>query len=86
MSNQVILIGIGVITFLFILVVIAYLILKKKREKSTIKQVVSLTKGTKETFSFDKLFQRVYIICTSIPVIKRYTLKLRRRVEIINLR
>lgn len=85
MSNEILLTIVGIIFGLFALVVIAYLIIRKKREQTTIKQVVELTKTTKESFSFDRFFQQVYIICTTIPLIKRYTLKLRRRIEIINL-
>lgn len=86
MSNQILLILMGSIFGLFVLVVLAYLFIKKKRQQTTIKQVESLREGTKEAFSFDRFFQQVYIVCTTIPLIKRYTLKLRRRIEIINLR
>ena len=85
MSNQILLILLGVVVVLFGAVVIAYLLIKRTREKSTMKHVESLQRGTKEEFSFDRFFQQLYIVCTTIPVIKRYTLKLRRRIEIINL-
>lgn len=85
MNNQTLLILIGIVFALFGVVVIAYLLIKKHRAKTTIKHIESLQKGTKEAFSFDRFFQQVYIVCTNIPVVKRYTLKLRRRIEIINL-
>ena len=85
MSNDILIILIGVVVALFGAVALAYYIISKKRAKTTIKHIESLQQGTKESFSFDKFFQKVYIIFTTIPVIKRYTLKLRRRIEIINL-
>ncbi len=85
MNNQILLILLGVVTALFGVVVLAYLLIRKRRSTTKIKHIESLQKGTKEGFSFDRFFQQVYIVCTTIPVVKRYTLKLRRRIEIINL-
>ncbi len=42
--------------------------------------------GTKEkSFSTEVLFQKLYLTYIKIPFIKRYVLKIRRRLEIINI-
>ena len=48
--------------------------------------VSSLVEGTKvDAMSFEIFYQKFYVFCTKIPFMKRYTLKLRRRLEIINI-
>lgn len=70
----------------FALIVIFYLILNKKMNTKKTKYLQSLTKGTKrKKFSYDAFLQKVYIFCTQTPIIRRYTLKIRRRIEILNL-
>ncbi len=50
------------------------------------KYIAQLTEGTKTSnFSSDIIYQKLYIYCTKIPFLKRYVLKIRRRIEIINL-
>ena len=86
MSNQVIYIIMGVTIGLFALIVVAYYILSKKMQKSEYKAIQKLQSGTKQkTFSMEVLYQRLYITYVKIPFIKRYILKLRRRLEIINI-
>lgn len=86
MSNQVLLylaIAIGVI---FLVIVIVYLRLRKKMQSSQYKQLQQLKRGTQNTaFSADILFQRLYLQYRKIPLVKRYLLKLRRRLEILNI-
>ena len=86
MSNQVLLyllIGIGVV---FLIIVIAYLQLRKKMQSSQYKQLQQLRRGTQQNvFSADIIYQRLYLKYRKIPLIKRYLLKLRRRLEILNI-
>ena len=86
MSNQGFLylaIAIGVI---FLVIVIVYLRLRKKMQSSQYKQLQQLKRGTQNTaFSADILFQRLYLQYRKIPLVKRYLLKLRRRLEILNI-
>ena len=70
----------------FGLIVVAYIILSKKMQKSEYKQIQKLRQGTKESkFSTEILLQRLYIFYTRTPFLKRYILKLRRRLEILNI-
>ena len=78
-----IMIGTGV---LFAIIIIAYLILNKKMQKSEYRQMKKLQEGTKaSSFSMDIMYQKLYITYMKIPFIKRYLYKLRRRLEILNI-
>ena len=71
---------------IFVAIVVAYLIIRKKMMNKDTMYVASLVEGTKEsTFSMEIFYQKFYVFCVKIPAIRRYTLKIRRRVEIINL-
>ena len=71
---------------LLLLVVIAYLIIAKKTNTKEMKQLRQLRQGTKEkTFSMEIMYQRLYLIYIRVPFLKRYVMKLRRRLEIINI-
>ncbi len=86
MSNNMIFIIMGVAGGLFALIVLAYLIISKKMKKSEYKQIQNLQRGTRANkFSAEILYQKLYITYIKIPFIKRYILKLRRRLEIINI-
>ena len=86
MSSEILLyflIGIGV---LFAIIVIAYLIIRKKMNTSGIREIQKLRAGTEEKkFSSEILYQKLYVIYLKIPFLKRYLLKVRRRLEIINI-
>ena len=86
MSNEVLLyLLIGVVA-LFIIIVIAYIMIAKKMKRSDIQQIKDLRKGTEgSNFSAEVTYQKLYIIFSKIPLFKRYLLKLRRRLEIINI-
>ena len=76
-------IGVGV---LFGIVLIAYMMLRKKMNTSEIKQIQQLRAGTKEKkFSSEIIYQKLYVFYLKIPFLKRYILKIRRRLEIINI-
>lgn len=71
---------------IFVAIIIAYMMLRKKMMNKETRYVASLVEGTKESaFSMEIFYQKFYVFCTRIPGIKRYTLKIRRRVEIVNL-
>ena len=86
MSNQIIFYIMGGSVAILVIIVLAYYILSKKMQKSEYKQIRKLQQGTKEkSFSTEILYQRLYITYARIPFLKRYILKLRRRLEIINI-
>ena len=70
----------------FVIIVLIYVVLSKKMQKSEYKRIQQLQQGTKENkFSSEVLFQKLYLTYIKIPFIKRYVLKIRRRLEIINI-
>ena len=58
----------------FVVIVFVYIILSKKMQKSK-----------ENKFSVEILLQKLYLTYIKIPFIKRYALKIRRRLEIINI-
>ena len=86
MSNDILmylLIGVG---GLFFIIVIAYLLLRKKMNSSGVREIQKLRAGTEEKkFTSEILYQKLYVKYVKIPFIKRYLLKIRRRLEIINI-
>ena len=74
--------GIGA---LFLVIIVAYLIIKNRNQNSEIAQIRKLQEGTKEkSFSLEILYQKLYTFYLKTPFFKRYLLKLRRRLAIIN--
>lgn len=86
MSNQAIYILMGITGGAFLLIILAYYIISKKMGKSEYKKIQKLQQGTKaQNFSADILYQKLYLTYIKTPFLKRYILKLRRRLEIINI-
>ena len=86
MSNQVIYMIMGFSVAAMVVIGIAYYILSKKMQKSEYKQIQKLQQGTKAGgFSAELMYQKLYLTYRSIPFLKRYILKLRRRLEILNI-
>jgi len=86
MSQNFLLYVIGIVGVLFALLVVVYLIINKRMSKKETRYVAQLVQGTKKSvFNMDVFYQKFYIKCTRIPFLRRYALKLRRRLEIINL-
>ena len=84
-SNTIIYYIMGGAAGLFVLIILAYVILSKKMQKSEYKKIQRLQEGTKENrFSAEILLQKLYLTYIKIPFLKRYVLKIRRRLEIIN--
>ena len=70
----------------FVIIALIYYVLSKKMQTSEYKKIQRLQEGTKEkSFSTEVLFQKLYLTYIKIPFIKRYVLKIRRRLEIINI-
>ena len=85
-SNQVILYMLIAVGLLFGIIVIAYMVLRKKLQSSDVMQMQKLRAGTKEkTFSMEILYQKLYTKYIKAPFLKRYLFKIRRRLEIINI-
>ena len=78
MNNQILLylmIGTG---GLFCIILIAYVMLNNKLKSKETKYIAQLVEGTKTSgFNMDVFYQKIYIYC--------YVLKVRRRIEIVNL-
>lgn len=86
MSSNVILYMLMAISALFAIIVIAYMVLRKKLQSSDVMQIQKLREGTKEkSFSMEILYQKLYTKYIKTPFLKRYLFKIRRRLEIINI-
>ena len=86
MSQNMLLYLIGGVAGLFGITVIVYMTLKNKMQSKETRYVSSLVEGTKQsTFNMEIFYQKFYIKVVKMPFVKRYALKLRRRLEIINL-
>ena len=86
MSNQMILYIMGGSAVILVIIVLIYFILSKKMQGSEYRKIQKLQRGTKQkSFSTEVLFQKLYLTYIKIPFIKRYALKIRRRLEIINI-
>ena len=86
MSNQILYLIMGLAGVAFVVILLLYFIVSKKMNKSEYKKIQKLQQGTKENnFSMEVLYQKLYVTYIKFPFIKRYILKLRRRLEIINI-
>ncbi len=86
MSNQILYIIMGISVVAMVVIGIIYYILSKKMQKSEYKRIQKLQQGTKaEGFSSEVIYQKLYLTYRKIPFLKRYVLKLRRRLEILNI-
>ncbi len=86
MSNQMILYIMGGSAVTLVIIVLIYFILSKKMQGSEYRKIQKLQQGTKQkSFSTEVLFQKLYLTYIKSPFIKKYALKIRRRLEIINI-
>ena len=86
MESNVLYIIMGITVGLLAIIVVAYLMLRKKMQNSDVKRINSLINDTKEKkYSMDVFYQKLYIKFQKAPFIKRYLYKIRRRLEINNL-
>ena len=85
-NSQIIYYIMGGSAALFVIIIFLYFLLSKKMQTSEYKRIQRLQQGTKEKkFSSEILFQKLYLTYIKIPFIRRYALKIRRRLEIINI-
>jgi len=85
-SNNVLYIIMGSSLGIIIVLGIIYFLLSKTMGKSEYKKIQKLQQGTKAgTFSKEVIYQKLYLAYIKIPFLKRYLLKLRRRLEILNI-
>lgn len=67
-------------------IVLAYISIMKKIDKKDVKLAKQLKEGTETNkFSLDIIYMKLYTIYLKVPGLKRYLLKLRRRLEIVNI-
>ena len=86
MSDNFLLIIMGGAGGIFVFILLAYYILKSKMQNKETKYIAQLVEGTKEErFNMEIFYQKFYVKCLKIPFVRRYSLKLRRRLEIRNL-
>ena len=86
MNSSVLMFIMGGSVAAFFVIVVIYMMINKKMSNKQTKYVAQLVEGTKKSsFSMEIFYQKFYINCTKLPGLRRYTLKLRRRLEIINL-
>lgn len=86
MDNKIIFMLMGGSAAAFVIIILLYVMISKKMQKSEYRKIQKLQEGTKEKkFSSEILLQKLYLTYVKIPFIRRYTLKIRRRLEIINI-
>ena len=84
MSNQFLYYIIGIAGGAFIVILATYFMLQKKLNKGDMKRIKELKEGTTNNkFSLDVIYQKAYILLKKIPIVRRYLLKIRRKLEII---
>lgn len=69
---------------LFALLVAIVLIRQKKNQSNQSVVLQQMMKGSSSKFSMDVFYQKAYLAVTSIPIVKTYVYKIRRRVEMFN--
>lgn len=66
-------------------IIAAYLIIRKFTNKKELQAIKKLRQGTSaKSFSLEILYQKLYIVYFRMPFLKRYLIKIRRRLEILN--
>ncbi len=77
---------IGIVGVMFLVIVILFLRLKAKMRNADVMRIEKLRKDTSEKgFSMEVFYQKLYIRFLKTPFLKRYLLKIRRRLEINNI-
>ena len=86
MSNEMLMYFMIIMALLFLAVVIAYVIINNKLKSKETKYIAELVEGTQsKSFNLDIFYQKFYVNCAKIPFLRRYLMKIRRRLEVINL-
>ena len=85
MSDLLFYIMIGIAGGGLAILAIAFVLFNKSFNKEDLKYAKELRKNLQtNTFSLDVIYQKLYVIYTKIPFLKRYLSKLRRRLEILS--
>ena len=86
MSNQTLFLIMGIAGGAFCAIIIAYLIIQKTLDKGDRKRIKQLREGTSQkNYSADVIYQKLYNTYNSIPFLKRYLKKIRKKLEIIHM-
>ena len=73
MSNNALLILIGIAVALFLVVVIAFLAIRKRSQNSDVQRIQNLRKGTEhKDFSWDVFYQKLYVKYVRTPFVSLY--------------
>ena len=84
MNQQVLLYIMGIVGVAFVGVVIAFVVMRRNNKER--KYLRQLQEGTKTSnFSMEIVYQKLYVFFLKTKIFKRYILKLRRRLEILNI-
>ena len=76
----------GIIVALIGGIAFAYFYIQKKMKNSDVARIEKLRQGTKrKSFNTEVLYQKLYVKYLKTPFVKRYLLKIRRRLEINNI-
>lgn len=76
---------IGVTTFLFLIIVIAFIILNKKNQSSASGKLrKAINESGKKANTSTAFYQKVYLSMVTIPIVRRYVYKIRRRLELLD--
>ncbi len=82
----VLLILMGIVFVTFIIIVVLFLRLRRRMKNEDVMRIEKLRKTTeKKGFSMEVFYQKLYIRFLKTPFLKRYLLKIRRRLEINNI-
>lgn len=85
-NSRMLIIFIAIVSVLFLVVIMAYILLRKRSQNADVIRIQNLRKGTEQNdFSWEVFYQKLYIRFINIPFIKTYLLKIRRRLEINNI-
>lgn len=77
---------IALVLVMLVVIVVMYFRLKNKMKNKDVMRIEKLRKDTSQSgFSMDVFYQKLYITFLKTPFIKRYLLKIRRRLEINNI-
>ena len=86
MSSKLMLVLLMLVAVLFVGIIIAYMMLKRKMRSKDVMRIEQLRKGAENKgFSMEVFYQKFYVKVLKTPFLKRYLLKIRRRIEINNL-
>lgn len=77
---------IALVLVMLIVIAVMYLRLKRKMKNKDVMRIEKLRKDTSQTeFSMEVFYQKLYVRFLKTPFLKRYLLKIRRRLEINNI-